>query len=84
MIGFVLFGVAGGIFILALVIKLMTIAIEKDASKKALGFLEMILGDEELRTAKSFLKDAGLTYWADFLRIILGWTGISKKSKLFN
>ena len=84
LIGFVLFGVAGGIFILALVIKLMTIAIEKDASKKALGFLEMILGDEELRTAKRFLKDAGLTYWADFLRIILGWTGISKKSKLFN
>lgn len=84
LIAFILLGGAVGIFLLALLIKLMTISIEKDASRKAVDFLEMILSEDELRTAKRFLKDAGMTYWADFLRIILGWTGISKKSKLFN
>ena len=38
---------------------------------------------DEMKKAKRFLKDARLTYWADFLRAILGWTMLSKKSKLF-
>ena len=72
-----------GIFLLALINKLFTIAIEKDASKKAIVFLEDYLSEEELKRAKRFLKDARLTYWADFLRIVLGWTGMSKRGKLF-
>ena len=83
-IGYVLLACGVGIFILALVIKIMTISIEKDASKKAVEFLDMILNEEELRIAKKFLNDARMTYWADFLKIILGWTAMSKKGKLFN
>lgn len=82
-IGLILLGVGVGIFLLALFNKLLTISIEKDASSKAIIFLKDYLTEGELRKAKRFLKDARLTYWADFLRIILGWTGISKKSKLF-
>lgn len=81
--GLILLGVGAGIFLLALFNKLLTISIEKDASSKAILFLQDYLSETELKKAKRFLKDARLTYWADFLRIILGWTGISKKSKLF-
>ena len=72
------------IFILALYVKLRTISIEKDASVKALSLLEEYFTENELKTAKKFLNDAKLTYWADFLRMILWWTGITRKSKLFN
>ena len=81
--GLVLLGVGGGIFLLALFNKLFTISIEKDASKKAIVLLKDYLADDEMKKAKRFLKDARLTYWADFLRAILGWTMLSKKSKLF-
>ncbi len=72
------------IFILALIIKLMTISIEKDASNNAMKFLAEIFEDDQLKVCKKFLNDARLTYWAEFLRIILGWTGASRKGKLFN
>lgn len=81
--GIILLGCAGGIFLLAIFNKLLTISIEKDASKKAVKLLEDYLSEGELRKAKRFLKDARLTYWADFLRLILGWTTLSKKSKMF-
>lgn len=83
-IGYVLLGSAGLIFILALLLKLITISIEKDASQKAIEFLEEILDEIEMKRAKRFLKDARLTYWADFLKIALFWTALSKKTKLFN
>lgn len=72
------------IFILALVIKLMTISIEKDASNNAMMFLQEIFEGQQLIRCKKFLNDARLTYWAEFLRIILCWTGVSRKGKLFN
>lgn len=78
---------AGGavvIFLLALYIKLRTISIEKDASKKAIIFLEEYLTEEELKISKKLLNAAKLTYWADFLRIFLWWTAMSRKTKLFN
>ena len=81
--GLVLLGCGGAIFLLALFNKLFTISIEKDASSKAIVLLKDYLTDSELRIARRFLKDARLTYWADFLQIILGWTGFSKKGKLF-
>lgn len=74
----------GLIFLLALIIKMITISIEKDASKKAMVFLSEILNEKQLKMCKKFLNDARLTYWAEFLRILLGWTGASKKGKLFN
>lgn len=78
-------GGAIGIFFLALVVKGLTISIEKDASAKALIFLkEMnILDDDELKLAKTLLNAALLTYIADFLRAILGWTMLTPKTKLF-
>lgn len=82
-ISFILLGCAAGIFVLSLFTKLLTISIEKDASKKAIKMLEEYLSEGELKKAKRFLKDARLTYWADFLRLILGWTALSKKSSLF-
>ena len=72
------------IFILALVIKLRTISIEKDSSDKAIMFLEEIAMERELKLCKQFLVDARLTYWADFLRICFGWTFMTKKTKMFN
>lgn len=79
-----LLGGAAFIFLLALYIKLRTISIEKDASKKAIIFLEEYLTEDELKTSKKLLSAAKLTYWADFLRIFLWWTAMSRKTKLFN
>ncbi len=72
------------IFFLSLFVKLKTISIEKEASKNAIKFLNEFLSEEEVKKCKKFLNDARLTYWADFLRICLGWTAMSKKTKLFN
>lgn len=72
------------VFSLALVVKIITISIEKDASKKAEMFLKEVLSDNQLKKCKKFLNDARLTYWGEFLKIILFWTGASRKVKLFN
>lgn len=87
--GFLVLGLCllgGGvlIFFLSLFVKFRTISIEKEASKNALIFLEEIMTDEELKESKKFLGDAKLTYWADFLRMMLWWTGLSRKTKMFN
>ncbi len=78
-------GGAVGIFLLSLILKLMTISIEKDASKKALMLLgnQRVLEGQELNMAKKMLDAALLTYIADFLRVILSWTFMTKKPKLF-
>ncbi len=77
--------ISGGllIFILAIVIKALTINIEKEASQNALGFLEEICTDSEIKTCKEFLNDAKLTYWSDLFRSLLGWTMLTRKGKLF-
>jgi len=72
------------VFLLALVVKIITIAIEKDASEKAEVFLSEILTSGQLIRCRKFLNDARLTYWGEFLKILLFWTGASKKTKLFN
>ena len=63
----------------------MTIKIEKDASKKAIMFLKQlnVLEDYEIEYAKKVLDAALLTYIGDFLRALLGWTMLTKKTKLF-
>lgn len=83
-IGIGLFAFSILVFLLAIIIKIITISIEKDASKKAEVFLKEIMNENELKNCKKFLNDARLTYWGEFLRILLFWTGISKKGKLFN
>lgn len=82
--GIILLCFAAVIFLSTLLIRLVTISIEKDASKKALVFLREVLDDKQVKMCKKFLNDARLTYWAEFLRIILGWTALSRKTKLFN
>jgi Zn-dependent membrane protease YugP len=74
-----------GIFVLALVVKGLTISIEKDASSRAIMLLEQlqVLDEQEIKLAKKLLKAALLTYIADFLRAILGWTMLTQKTKLF-
>lgn len=71
------------IFLLAIIIKAVTIAVEKDASKHAVAFLSEYLHEKEVKKCKRFLKDAKLTYWADLFRSLLGWTMLTRKSKLF-
>lgn len=69
---------------LAFVLKIMTISIEKDASKKAVKLLEKVLTAKELKEAKKLLSDAKLTYWADFFRALFGWTMLTRRGNLFN
>lgn len=83
--GLALLAFAVVIFFSSLFIKLTTISIEKDASQKGMRFLREVFSDEkQLKRCRKFLNDAKLTYWGDFLRVILGWTGLSRKTKLFN
>lgn len=79
------FGLAIGVFILALIFKFSTIKVEKQASVYALEFLQktQALQDFELKYAKKFLNAALLTYIADFLRALLAWTFLTKKTNLF-
>lgn len=73
------------IFFLAIFVKGLTISIEKDASKKAIDYLRQmrILEEDEIKFSKKLLNAALLTYIADFLQAILGWTMLTRKTKLF-
>lgn len=71
------------IFVFSLIIKFITIKIEKDASKKAIELLERELNEEELKLAKKLLNDAKLTYWGDFFRSLFAWTFLTKKTTMF-
>ena len=73
------------IFFLALLVKGLTISIENDASKKAIDYLRdlRILEEDEIKLSKKLLKAALLTYIADFLQAVLGWTMLTRKTKLF-
>ena len=82
--GAMLLALAGFIFLLSLFMKLVTISIEKDASKRALVFLREIAGEKQVKICKKFLNDARLTYWGDFLRLFFGWTFLSRKTSLFS
>lgn len=69
------------LFILACSVKMSTIKIEKEASSIALDLLKDIaeLDEQQLKKAKQFLDSAKLTYIADLLKIMLKWTGFTKK-----
>jgi len=74
---------AGGIFVLAVIVKTITIAIEKDASKKGIEFLKNYLSSDEVAQCKKLLNAARLTYWGDLFRLLLAWTFMTRKSKMF-
>ncbi len=82
--GIILSSVAATSIVLALMLKIMTISIEKDASKRAVKLMQEFLTEIELKQAKKLLSDAKLTYWADFFRAVFGWTMLTKKGDLFH
>lgn len=82
-LGIILLATAGGILILAVLIKAITISIEKDASDKGIAFLQEILTDDEVSACKKLLDSARLTYWGDLFRLLLSWTMLTNKTKMF-
>lgn len=72
-------------FLVATVLKLETIKVEKDASSQAIKLLtkQGLLSSEDIAKIKKFLSYAKATYTADFLRAILGWTGLVGRTKFF-
>jgi len=77
------FSIGGGIFLLAVLIKAITIGIEKDASNKGLEFLEEILDANDMRECRKLLNAARLTYWGDLFRLLFSWTFLTRKTKMF-
>ena len=72
-------------FVVALILKFLTIKIEKDASKRAIQLLKSInvLNNNEIAEVKKVLKAAKSTYIGDFFRALFSWTGLTRKTKLF-
>ena len=76
---------AGGVFIflLAIIIKAFTIRIENEASKNAIMFLNEVLDGKSVKKCQKLLNSARLTYWGDMFRVLLSWTFLTRKGKLF-
>jgi len=72
-------------FLLALILKYITIKLEKDASELAIKLLKQykILPENQLLLVKKFLKFAQKTYIGDFFRALFAWTGLTRKTKFF-
>ena len=80
----IIFGsLAGGIFLLSGILKMLTIYIERDASKRAIKLLDVFLPNSDMKLVKKYLKGARLTYWSDFMKLLFGWSGLTRKTKMF-
>lgn len=81
LIGYILFGFSFLTLVVAVISKLATIGIEKEASNNGMELLKVYanLTDEELVMAKKFLKSAKMTYVADLLKIMLKWTMLVRR-----
>ena len=80
-IGYFLFGFSGISLLIAIISKLSTIKVEKEASKTALEILKVYANftDDELKMANKFLRSAKMTYVADLLKVMLKWTGLVRR-----
>lgn len=69
------------LFILAVSVKMSTIKIENEASAIALDLLKDFahLDEQQQKISKQFLDSAKLTYIADLLKIMLKWTGFTRR-----
>lgn len=76
-------GVEIFIILLAIGIKAKTISIEKEASTRGLELLREILDEKEVKKCKVLLDSARLTYWADLIKLLLGWSGLTNKTEMF-
>lgn len=79
--GIALLGLGAFIFALSIILKFVTIRIEKDASKRAIIMLQDYLGEEQLKSAKRMLNSAKLTYWGSLFKTLLGWTMLTKNGR---
>lgn len=82
-IALILLSLSVGILFLAILIKAITISIEKDASKKGLVFLKDLLSEKDLNGCRKILNSARLTYWGDLFRLLFSWTLLTRKTKMF-
>jgi len=71
------------IILLAIIIKAKTIGIEKDASARGLELLSGMLPDDEIKQCKKLLDSVRMTYWADLIKLLFGWAGLTNKTKMF-
>ena len=80
-LGYVILAFAVISLLIAIVSKLSTIGVEKEASKNALEILRVYANftDDELSMANGFLKSAKMTYVADLLKMMLKWTGLVRR-----
>lgn len=76
-IGLLVFGAL--IFLLAVILKIITIGIEGNASKRAIKLLKDRLDKKDLKEAKRLLSSAKLTYWAQLFRTLFIWKFFTKK-----
>ena len=77
-------GVLGLNTIIAICLKAKTTSIEKNASQEAVKLLEQNgFGETDLIAIKKFLSYAKNTYKADLVCALLGWTGLTRKTKYF-
>lgn len=76
-------GVSAGIFLLAVILKSLTLYIEKDASKRAMILLDEFLPKSDMKLVKKYLKSARLTYLSDLLKLFFSWSGLTGKTKMF-
>ncbi|MBE7075489.1 MAG: hypothetical protein E7375_00265 [Clostridiales bacterium] len=82
-VGGVCLGLGVLIFFFAIILKYKEIKIEREASDFAIEYLSEILTENEIKTCKEFLKSARLTYWASLIKVLFGWTFLTKKEKMF-
>lgn len=72
-------------FLIAVVLKYLTLNLEKDASERAVNLLKKfeLISEQEILLVKKFLKSAQKTYTGDFIRAVFAWTGLTRKTKFF-
>lgn len=78
---FAILGFAGLCLFASLSLKISTIKIEKEASENALKILEEYadFNSEQLKCSKKLLNSAKNTYLADFLKVLLKWTMMTRR-----
>lgn len=84
-VGMIFIALSAIIFLVALLLKFLTIPLERDASHRGMKILKdlNVMEEDELKMAHELLRAALLTYIGDFLRAILWWTFLTRKTKMF-
>jgi len=80
-VGVILMCAGGGIIVLGLLFKIITIPVEYNATHRALKFLKEsgAMDEDELKIAKKILHSAGFTYVAGFISSILGLNWLRRR-----